>query len=150
VTYSNSLPNQLEGHVFPLLRLDEVARLLKVSPETVRVWAEKGEIPAYRIGPRRALRFKVQDIGEASDLWFSLQTFRSVYSTTTSSPLQLFTIGHHALCTVIYDSTPICTYPDIQIARYSNLEKRCLPSSNRFRLNTLPMSDSLGWLLVLG
>jgi PTS system nitrogen regulatory IIA component len=35
---------------YPLLTTREVAFILKVSPRTVRLWAECSEIPALRVG----------------------------------------------------------------------------------------------------
>ena len=40
-----------------LLTVAEVAAWLKVHPNTVRRWAQKGLINSYRIGPRRDRRF---------------------------------------------------------------------------------------------
>lgn len=34
------------------LRIDEVARLLGVSPKTIRRWIESEALPAHRLGPR--------------------------------------------------------------------------------------------------
>jgi len=47
-----------------LLTTAEVAALLRISPRTVRLWAECSELPALRIG--RQWRFRVGDISE----WF--------------------------------------------------------------------------------
>ena len=40
-----------------LLTVAEVAAWLKVHPNTIRRWAKRGLINAYRIGPRRDRRF---------------------------------------------------------------------------------------------
>ncbi len=40
-----------------LMTVSEVAAWLKVHPNTIRRWAERGLINSYRIGPRRDRRF---------------------------------------------------------------------------------------------
>ncbi len=40
-----------------LLTVSEVAAWLKVHPNTVRRWSQRGLIKAYRVGPRRDRRF---------------------------------------------------------------------------------------------
>jgi excisionase family DNA binding protein len=46
----------------PMLTVREVAWLLHVHPNTVRRWADRGMIRAYRITPRGDRRFRRQDI----------------------------------------------------------------------------------------
>lgn len=36
-----------------LVTIAEAARALKVSPSTIRRWIGQGDLPAYRVGPRR-------------------------------------------------------------------------------------------------
>ena len=45
-----------------MLTTTEVAHLLHVHPNTVRQWADKGLLHAYRLGTRRDRRFKREDI----------------------------------------------------------------------------------------
>ena len=45
-----------------LLTTSEVAQLLRVHPNTVRQWANKGLLHAYRLGPRRDRRFRREDV----------------------------------------------------------------------------------------
>jgi excisionase family DNA binding protein len=45
-----------------LLKVSEVARLLHVHPNTVRLWSRLGVLKAYRIGNRRDYRFSPADI----------------------------------------------------------------------------------------
>ena len=45
-----------------ILTIDEVAKYLRVSERTVYEWAQKGEIPAGKIGT--AWRFKKSDLGD--------------------------------------------------------------------------------------
>ncbi len=40
-----------------LMTVAEVAAWLKVHPNTIRRWSERGIIKTYRIGPRRDRRF---------------------------------------------------------------------------------------------
>ena len=40
-----------------LMTVTEVAAWLKVHPNTIRRWSERGIIKTYRIGPRRDRRF---------------------------------------------------------------------------------------------
>ena len=44
----------------PLLKTEDVARLLGVSPLTVRAWVFQRLLPVVRLG--RAVRFKPEDI----------------------------------------------------------------------------------------
>jgi excisionase family DNA binding protein len=44
-----------------LLRAEDVARILKVTPSAVFKWAKAGAIPCYRIH-QKCLRFKREDI----------------------------------------------------------------------------------------
>jgi len=45
-----------------MLTTTEVAHFLDVHPNTVRQWANKGFIHAYRLGPRRDRRFKPEEV----------------------------------------------------------------------------------------
>lgn len=47
-----------------ILRLGDVALLLNVHPNTVRAWANKGLLRAYRIGQRRDRRFPIHQVME--------------------------------------------------------------------------------------
>ncbi len=44
----------------PFLSTREIANWLHVTPRTIRLWAELGEIPALRVG--RQWRFRDQDV----------------------------------------------------------------------------------------
>ncbi len=52
------------GDKIPLrmLTLREVAAVLNIHPNTVRRWERKGLLRSYKIGPRRSIRFKQEDI----------------------------------------------------------------------------------------
>jgi len=45
-----------------MLNVTEVAHLLHVHPNTVRLWSKIGVLKAYRIGKRRDYRFNLADI----------------------------------------------------------------------------------------
>ncbi len=47
-----------------LLTTSELARVLRVTPETIREWAKDGRIPAMRIRPK-VLRFNLLDVKRA-------------------------------------------------------------------------------------
>ena len=54
--------NSNEASPQRLLTVTEVAHLLHVHPNTIRMWSKIGVLKAYRIGKRRDYRFKVTDI----------------------------------------------------------------------------------------
>jgi excisionase family DNA binding protein len=58
------LKKDKKGEVSPprMLTVSEVAHLLHVHANTVRLWSRMGVIKAYRIGKRRDHRFKMADI----------------------------------------------------------------------------------------
>lgn len=62
-----------------LLTVGEVAEVLRVHPNTVRVWADHGLLPVYRIGTRGDRRFKLSDLD--SFMRRSLQTRYSARGT---------------------------------------------------------------------
>ncbi len=45
-----------------MLTVNEVANLLHVHPNTVRLWSKLGVLKAYRIGKRRDHRFIIADL----------------------------------------------------------------------------------------
>ena len=47
-----------------MLTTAEVAHLLHVHPNTVRQWANKGLLPAYRVGTRGDRRFKREEVDD--------------------------------------------------------------------------------------
>ena len=46
------------------LTLQEVSRMLKVHPNTLRAWDKKGTLRAVRIGIKRIRRYRKTDIEE--------------------------------------------------------------------------------------
>lgn len=59
VKYFNNIDDSLPPR---LLRVTEVAHLLHVHPNTVRLWTKIGVLKAYRVGRRREYRFNVADV----------------------------------------------------------------------------------------
>jgi excisionase family DNA binding protein len=51
----DTLPRQM-------LTVNEVAHLLHVHPNTIRLWSKIGALKAYRIGKRRDYRFNPDDV----------------------------------------------------------------------------------------
>jgi len=45
-----------------LLTLNEAAQILKVHPNTLRLWDKKGVLKAIRIGIKKVRRYKKEDI----------------------------------------------------------------------------------------
>jgi len=45
-----------------MLTVNEVAHLLHVHPNTIRLWSKTGTIKSYRIGKRRDYRFNLDDV----------------------------------------------------------------------------------------
>lgn len=54
---------QLVGkYMEELLTLREAAQILKVHPNTLRLWDKKGILVAVRIGEKRVRRYKKEDL----------------------------------------------------------------------------------------
>ena len=51
-----------EEVIRPLLRVNQVARLLNIHSNTVRRWSDQGLLKAYRITHRGDRRFRPEDI----------------------------------------------------------------------------------------
>jgi excisionase family DNA binding protein len=54
--------NSDEAQTPRMLTVSEVAHILHVHPNTVRLWSKIGVLKAHRIGKRRDYRFKMADI----------------------------------------------------------------------------------------
>jgi excisionase family DNA binding protein len=54
--------NRDEASPQRMLTVTEVAHLLHVHPNTVRLWSKMGVLKAYRIGKRRDYRFSIADV----------------------------------------------------------------------------------------
>ena len=60
-----------------MLTVSEVARLLKVHPNSVRRWANQGLLKVYRIGRRGDRRFRVDDINQFLGSWVPSRALKS-------------------------------------------------------------------------
>ena len=47
-----------------IMTTSEVAYFLRVHPNTVRHWTNKGLLPSFRLGTRRDRRFRREDVDE--------------------------------------------------------------------------------------
>jgi excisionase family DNA binding protein len=58
------LENALKINLAPrqMLTVNEVAHLLHVHPNTIRLWSKLGTLKSYRIGKRRDYRFNLDDV----------------------------------------------------------------------------------------
>jgi excisionase family DNA binding protein len=45
-----------------MLTVNEVAQLLRVHPITVRRWEQKGYLKSCRLGPKKVIRFRSEDL----------------------------------------------------------------------------------------
>jgi excisionase family DNA binding protein len=55
---------ETESALQPMLKVKEVAELLRVHRNTVRRWSDNGLIKSYRITPRGDRRFRQKDIAQ--------------------------------------------------------------------------------------
>ena len=60
-----------------MLTVSEVARLLKVHPNSVRRWANEGLLTVYRVGRRGDRRFRVDDINQFLGSWVPSRALKS-------------------------------------------------------------------------
>ena len=51
------------------MTVDEIARTLKLNPQTVRNWIDRGELPAVRVG--RRVRIRRQDFNAMVDAGYN-------------------------------------------------------------------------------
>ena len=52
-----------------MLSVNEVATILHVHPNTIRHWADRGLLKAYRVGAHQSRRFTIEDIGSFLQQW---------------------------------------------------------------------------------
>jgi transcriptional repressor of dcmA and dcmR len=46
----------------PLMTINEVSELLKVTPTTIRRWTDNGQLKCYRVGNKKERRFDKKDV----------------------------------------------------------------------------------------
>jgi excisionase family DNA binding protein len=51
-----------DGNKNSLMTVAEVARILHVHPNTVRIWSNSGVLPGFRVGPRGDRRFRRKEV----------------------------------------------------------------------------------------
>ena len=51
-----------EGYIDRMLSVNEVAYLLNVHPGTVRRWGNKGQLKSYRLGPKKIIRLRKEEL----------------------------------------------------------------------------------------
>ncbi len=51
-----------EDYIDRMLSVNEVARLLNLHPGTVRRWEKKGQLKSYRLGPKKLIRFRKEEL----------------------------------------------------------------------------------------
>ena len=56
------MTNDNKGRIPELITLKEACEILKVHPNTLRAWDNKGILKAVRIGVKRIRRYKKEDI----------------------------------------------------------------------------------------
>ncbi len=52
----------VEDYIDRMLSVNEVAHLLNVHPGTVRRWEKKGQLKSYRLGPKKIIRFRTEEL----------------------------------------------------------------------------------------
>ena len=52
----------VEERIDQMLTVNEVAHLLNVHPVTVRRWEGKGQLKSCRLGPKKVIRFRKEEL----------------------------------------------------------------------------------------
>ena len=52
----------VEEYIERMLTVNNVAHLLNVHPGTVRRWEKKGQLKSYRLGPKKVIRFRKEEL----------------------------------------------------------------------------------------
>ena len=52
----------VEDYIDQMLTVNQVAYLLNIHPGTVRRWEKKGQLKSYRLGPKKVIRFRKDDL----------------------------------------------------------------------------------------
>ncbi|PIR42697.1 DNA-binding protein [candidate division WWE3 bacterium CG_4_9_14_0_2_um_filter_35_11] len=61
---TDSSKNVVKKKEIELITLQEAVGMLKVHPQTLRLWDKNGVLKAIRFGPRGDRRYKLKDIKE--------------------------------------------------------------------------------------
>jgi len=49
-------------YIDQMLTVNQVAHLLNVHPGTVRRWEKRGQLKSYRLGPKKVIRFRKDEL----------------------------------------------------------------------------------------
>ncbi|HEY51292.1 MAG TPA: helix-turn-helix domain-containing protein [Dehalococcoidia bacterium] len=52
----------VEDYIGRMFTVNEVARLLNVHPATVRRWEKERQLKSYRLGPKKVIRFRTEEL----------------------------------------------------------------------------------------
>lgn len=52
----------VEDYIEQMLTVNQVAHLLNVHPGTVRRWEKKGQLKSCRLGPKKVIRFRKDEL----------------------------------------------------------------------------------------
>ncbi len=52
----------VEEYIDRMLTVNDVAHLFNVHPGTVRRWEKKGQLKSYRLGPKKVIRFRKEEL----------------------------------------------------------------------------------------
>jgi excisionase family DNA binding protein len=52
----------VEEYIDRMLTVNDVAYFFNVHPGTVRRWEKKGQLKSYRLGPKKVIRFRKEEL----------------------------------------------------------------------------------------
>ena len=52
----------VQDYTDQMLTVNQVAHLLNVHPGTVRRWEKRGQLKSYRLGPKKVIRFRKDEL----------------------------------------------------------------------------------------
>ena len=92
---------------YQLLNLKQAARMLNVSAVSLRRWAKSGKLGCMRVGPKRELRFRQEDISafvEAEDASQSPVEAHPLPASKSHEILEDMAVDHGSHLCVVYES----------------------------------------------